>query len=184
MNVAADAVERLFFAAVPDAATRARIAAAAAVVPPIAGARAVPREYYHATLAFVGETPSALVSVLHEIGGAQRSDRFTLRFDAFEYWPKPEVVVVSARMIPPALEQLWHRLHSELALHRWALEPKRLRPHVTLMRKVEQPPMLPAPESFEWTVSEFSLMRSEVGNAHSAYTVVDTWPLLDDRAKT
>jgi 2'-5' RNA ligase len=184
MSSTAGAVERLFFAVVPDTATIARIAAAAAALPPCAGGRPVAHRNYHVTLAFVGEIPSALVSVLHEIGGAQRCDRFTLRFDAFEYWPKPEVVVTAARVIPPALEQLWHRLHSELALHQWAMQPKRLRPHVTLTRKVAQAPVLPAMTAFEWTVSEFSLMRSEPGDARSAYTVVDTWPLLDDSVKT
>jgi 2'-5' RNA ligase len=175
--------ERLFFAAVPDPATRERIAAAAGAITLGAQARWVPGENYHATLAFVGDIPSALVSVLHEIGGAQRSDRFTLRFDAYEYWPKPEVVVTAARVIPPALEQLWHRLHSELALHQWALEPKRLRPHVTLARQVALAPGLPSMEPFDWTVSEFSLMRSQRG-ARPAYTVVDTWSLLDDSGKT
>jgi 2'-5' RNA ligase len=183
MNPSDAAFERLFFAAVPDAATRGRIAAAAGAITLGAHARSVPGENYHVTLAFVGDIPSALVSVLHEIGGAQRSDRFTLRFDAYEYWPKPEVVVAAARVIPPALEQLWHRLHSELALHQWALEPKRLRPHVTLARQVAPAPRLPIMEPFDWTVSEFSLMRSQRG-AHSAYTVVDTWPLLDDSVKT
>ena len=175
--------ERLFFAAAPDAATRGRIAAAAGVMPSAADARRVPDGNYHVTLAFVGETASALVPVLREIGGAQRSHRFTLRFDAYEYWPKPEVVVAAARVIPPALEQLWHRLHSELALHQWVLEPKRLRPHVTLARQVSRAPVLPTMEAFEWTVSEFSLMRSQRG-ARAAYTVVDTWVLLDDSAKT
>ena len=183
MSTSDAGVERLFFAAVPDPATRGRIAAAAGAMSLAADARWVSNGNYHVTLAFVGETPSALVSVLREIGGAQRSDQFTLRFDAYEYWPKPEVVVAAARVLPPALEQLWHRLHAGLALHQWELEPKRLRPHVTLARQVSLAPVLPTMEAFEWRVSEFSLLRSQHG-ARSAYTVLDTWALLDDAAKT
>lgn len=181
MNAAGGTVQRLFFAALPDAATRANIAVAAAVLGD--EARRVPRANYHSTLAFVGDVPAVQVPLLLNIGGAQRSTGFTLRFDAYEYWPKPEVVVAAARVIPPALESLWQRLHAELATHRWASNPKRLRPHVTLAGTIAQAPKLPAMSAFDWTVNAFSLVRSEPNGAHPAYTVVDTWPLLDDAAK-
>ena len=180
MSAAGDVMERLFFAALPGAATRAQLAAAAQALPLAAGSRYVPAENYHATVAFVGEIPAASVELLREIGAAQRSAGFTLRFDAYEYWPKPEVVVAAARVIPPALEQLWQRLHADLAVQRWALEPKRLRPHVTLARKVAQAPVLPTLSSFNWSAGEFALMRSAPRGQRFAYTVVDTWPLLDD----
>jgi 2'-5' RNA ligase len=184
MSAADPAVARLFFAALPDAATRVQIATAAAAPHWHREARLVPRDNYHATLAFVGTIPTAAVSVLEDIGDAQRSVGFTLRFEAYEYWPKPEVVVMAARLIPTPLEQLWQGLHVKLAEHGWALAPKRLRPHVTLAKKITQPPVLPIMSTFDWTVSEFSLMRSEPGGAHAAYTVVATWPLLDEPART
>ena len=31
--------------------------------------------------------------------------------------------------------------------------------------------------------AHFSLVRSDTGGARSVYTVVDTWPLLDETAK-
>jgi RNA 2',3'-cyclic 3'-phosphodiesterase len=175
---------RLFFAALPDTATRDLIAAAAQALPLEADARRVPAANYHVTLAFVGEVPAAQVPLLLDIGRGLRQGNFTVRFDAYEYWPKPEAVVAAARSAPAALERLWQALHRALARHRWALEPKRLRPHVSLARKVSQAPVLQAMSWFDWPVSEFSLMRSDLGAAQPAYTVVDTWPLLDDAAET
>jgi len=180
MSTRGDPIERLFFAALPDVATRTRIAGAADALQLCAEARRVPDANYHLTLAFVGEIPAASVPVLLKIGDSQRGDAITLRLDAYDYWPKPEVVVAAARAIPPALEQFWHRLHAELAAYQWALQAKRLRPHITLARKVAQAPVLPAISAFDWTFNEFALMRSEASAGHAAYTVVGTWPLLDD----
>jgi len=175
---------RIFFAALPDASTRERTATAADALSLEPAARLVSHENYHVTLAFVGEVPATQTSILREIGSAQRSANFSLRFDACEYWPKPEVVVAVARAIPPALHRLWQELHRKLAVYGWALDPKRLRPHVTIAKKVSQAPVLQAMPSFEWPVREFFLMRSNVSGAHPAYTVVDTWQLLDGVVET
>jgi len=169
---------RLFFALLPDGNTRAGLASAAAALRLASPARLVADVNHHVTVAFVGELAESNLPVLRAIGRAQRATRFTLQLDAYEYWPKPEVVVGAARVVPAALAQLWQGLHTELAAHRWALQPKRLRPHVTLARKVTQPPVLQAMSAFDWPATEFSLMRSDTGGTESAYTVVDTWPLL------
>jgi 2'-5' RNA ligase len=174
---------RLFFAVVPDRATQQRLAAAAASLALGAEARLVPRNNYHATLAFVGGIPERQLDIVRRIGAAQAAAAFSLRFDAFEYWPKPEVVVAAARAIPAALEQLWQQLHRGLAEHRWALDPKRLRPHVTLAKRVSQAPALQA-MSCEWRARDFCLLRSDAGATDPAYTVVDTWPLLDGGEET
>jgi 2'-5' RNA ligase len=178
---------RLFFAVLPDLITRDRIAVAAAAaaaaafesLPAGATARAVAHANYHVTVAFVGEVAGSQVPILRAIGGAQRIRRFALRFDAYEYWPKPEVMVAAARVVPEELKRLWQQLHQELAVHQWALAAKRLRPHVTLARKLSQAPLLPAMPAFDWPVREFCLMRSDTSGPESAYTVIDTWPLLD-----
>ncbi len=180
-----EAALRLFYAALPDAAVADHIAAAADALPlPTPAAGLVRRQNWHMTLAFVGELPASQLPVLVELGRAQRIERFSVRFDTYEYWPKPEVVVAAARAVPPALQLLWQQLHRGLAVHLWALDPKRLRPHITLARKVAEPPVLPAMAPFEWPVGAFSLMRSDTSASRSAYTVVDTWSLLDNAAKT
>jgi 2'-5' RNA ligase len=174
---------RMFFAAVPSRATREDISAVAHAARLGPEARPVPDENYHMTLAFVGAIPASRVAELREIGRAQRAACFTVRFDAYEYWPKPEVVVVAARTIPAELQLLWQQLHRDLATRQWALEPKRLRPHVTLARKVAQAPVLQAMSPFDWRMETLCLVRSDTSGSASAYTVVDTWPLLYDAEK-
>jgi 2'-5' RNA ligase len=174
---------RLFFAVWPDTATQECLAAAAAAVDYGAGAQLVSRENYHLTLAFVGEVAESHLPDLQTIGRELRSPGFTLKFDAYEYWPKPEVVVCAAREIPGALAEIWERLHGNLAAHNLAQNPKRLRPHTTLARKVSQAPVWTAMSEFAWIAREFSLVRSDTTGTRSVYTVVDTWPLLYEASK-
>lgn len=174
----------MFFALWPDAQTRARVAAAAAAVTLGSGARAVPRENYHATVAFVGEIPVADVESLRIIGRQQRAAAFAIQFDAYEYWPKPASVVAAARNIPPQLEDFWRVLHADLAAAGMARAPKRLRPHVTLARKAAQAIVPQAMSPIAWQAREFCLVHSQTGGAQSVYTVVDTWALLDETSPT
>jgi 2'-5' RNA ligase len=174
---------RLFFALQPDSTEQGIVEEAAKALQLGREARLVPRSNYHVTLAFVGDVAASQLPRLLEIGATQAAPILTLKFDAFEYWPKPEVVVAAARAIPDELQSLWQRLHSKLASHQWALDAKRLRPHVTLARNVLQAPVLPAMSPFNWVAREFYLMCSVLGGPHPAYTVVDTWPLLYDSEK-
>jgi RNA 2',3'-cyclic 3'-phosphodiesterase len=174
---------RLFFAIVPDPAARERIAAASQPLPMERGARRVPRENYHMTLAFVGDIAASQLPLMLKVGASQKERAFSVTFDAYEYWPKPGVMVASAHLIPDGLQRLWRQLHHELAEHGRALESERLRPHVTLARKVSQPPVLQAMSAVDWRVRDFCLMRSDTSGIRSAYTVVDTWPLLDSAEK-
>ena len=174
---------RLFFAAWPDAVMRAGLAEAGAALGLAVPSQCVPAPALHLTLAFVGAVPASGVETVRAIGAVQRSPAFTVRFDAYDYWPKPEVVVVAAREISPALGTLWERLHQDLSAHGLALNPKRLRPHVTLVRKLTQDPVLPALSPFHWDVRELCLARSDTCDGRPAYTVIDTWPLLYDAEK-
>jgi 2'-5' RNA ligase len=171
---------RCFYAVWPDEPARRQLAAAAALVQGGVGALPVPHENYHVTLAFVGEVAAPLLAVLQQIGRDLGAPSLKLKFDAYEYWPKPQVVVAAVREVPDTVADIWRRLHAELALHGFVLSPKRLRPHATLTRKVTQAPVWPAMSAFEWTARSFSLVRSDSSAAGAVYTVVNTWPLLDE----
>ena len=177
---------RLFFALWPDAETRARVATAAAGLRLTDGARRVPQQNYHLTLAFLGNVTSARVAMLQQIGRRQRASGCTVRFDAYEHWPEAQVVAAVAPEPPAGLVELWARLRQDLALHEPDLKlnypQPSLRAHVTLARKVAQAPVLPAMSPFDWNARSFSLVRSDTSGTHAVYTVVDTWPLLDERA--
>ena len=168
---------RLFFALWPDADTKNQLAGVAAKLPLAAPSRLVPEDSYHLTLAFVGEVPSSRLPGLLAIGAMQRASRLRITFDATEYWAKSQVVVAAAQKMPPELLTLWDQLHEDLALK---AQPNP-RAHVTLARKVAQAPVLQAMSPVAWSTSSIGLYRSETGGAQSAYTVVDTWPLLDEK---
>jgi 2'-5' RNA ligase len=175
---------RLFYALWPEPNTRSEIAASAQAIAWPDSVRLVPAENYHLTIAFVGEIRSEQLPILRQIGARLRAASCPIEFDRYEYWPKPAVVVAAAREIPPALEQCWHALHEDLTKHDFRLDPKRLRPHVTLARKVTQAPVSTPMSRFAWCARDFCLMRSSGGATQPVYTVVDTWPLLDEASKS
>jgi 2'-5' RNA ligase len=174
---------RLFFAVLPPIEVRNGIAAAALRLPLAAGSVLVPPENYHMTVAFIGEVAATQFASLREIGASQRARGFTVRLDAYEYWPQAAVLVAAAREIPSSLARLWERLHAGLASHQLARNPPLLRPHVTIARKVPQAPVLQAMSAFAWKAQTFSLMQSTQSGAQPIYTVLSTWPLLDECAK-
>ena len=174
---------RLFFAAMPDPVAREQIAAASRSLSLEPGARRVPHKNLHMTLAFVGDVAASQLPIMLKVGAAQKERAFSITFDEYHYWPKAGVIVAAARSVPAELSRLWRQLHRELAGHSRALESERLRPHVTLARKVSQPPVLQALSAFDWHVHDFCLMRSDTSGIQSAYTVVDTWQLLDSAEK-
>jgi 2'-5' RNA ligase len=174
---AGDSVLRLFFALRPDEDTTAQLVSAAGTLHLSSQARHVPRENYHLTLAFLGEVADSRLAEFQELGRRQRCAACTITFDAYEYWALSQVVVASAQATPLSLAKLHDRLLQTLRSR------TRLRPHVTLARKVTQAPVLSAMSPFIWRARTFSLMRSDSGERASVYTVVDTWSLLDEMPK-
>jgi RNA 2',3'-cyclic 3'-phosphodiesterase len=166
---------RLFFALWPDADVATRLARAAAELNVSIPGRLVHAKNYHVTLAFIGEVAESRLAALQTVGESQRAPPCCIAFDSLEFWPESRVVVAAAREIPPGLLSLSRQLHEATGLP-WA----RLRVHVTLARKIAQAPVQQAMSEVSWRATSFSLVRSETGGAESAYTVVDTWPLLDE----
>jgi RNA 2',3'-cyclic 3'-phosphodiesterase len=167
---------RLFFALWPDVETTRQFAAAASALKLQSGGRLVRPGNHHLTLAFVGEVPDARLAMLRQIGRSMLASRFALLCDGIEYWAASRVVVAAVRETPAPLLDLWARLNEAIGLPLVAL-----RAHVTLARKVAQASVLPAMSPILWRANHFSLVQSETGGAESAYTVVDTWQLLDER---
>jgi 2'-5' RNA ligase len=165
---------RLFFALWPEEDVTRRLAGAASLLKVEGRGRLVSSRNYHMTLAFVGEIAELKLAVLQQIGRSLRASQFTVVCDALEFWAQPRVVVAAVQEVPPALLELSAGLHDAIGLPRapW-------RAHVTLARKVTQASVLPAMSPIAWRATDFSLVRSDTGGAESAYTVVDTWQLLD-----
>jgi 2'-5' RNA ligase len=166
---------RLFFALWPDADVARRLTQMARQLKIEARSRGVDPKNYHVTLAFVGEVPATKLAVLQQIGRSFRAPGFTFKCDSIEFWREAQVVVAAAQAEPPGLLHLWRKLHDALGL-----PAERLRAHVTLARKVTQAPVPQAMSPVVWRATNFSLIRSDTGGVESAYTVLDTWSLLDE----
>ncbi|HMK85878.1 MAG TPA: RNA 2',3'-cyclic phosphodiesterase [Steroidobacteraceae bacterium] len=174
---------RAFFAALPDERTRERIASLSEALDLDKGSRRTPLENLHMTVAFVGELAPEQIALLRELGAKQRAQQFVLRLDTYEYWAVPKIVVALASELPAALQALRAGLRDGLARSGLALDPKPFRPHLTLAKKVLQAPELQAMSEVAWRVRGFQLMRSVQAARGSVYTVLDTWPLLDESAE-
>jgi len=171
---------RAFYAFWPLPGMAAALASLGEALPLEPSVRLQDADQLHMTIAFVGDVDAQRLDVLRDVGRRQRVGAMRLEFDAYEYWPKPEVVVAAARDVPLPLVAFWETLHRELAAQGFALTPKRLRPHVTLARKVAQAPMLPPLLRLTWPARSFSLVSSARAGTRSGYTVLETWPLLDE----
>jgi RNA 2',3'-cyclic 3'-phosphodiesterase len=166
---------RLFFALWPDVDAAMRLARVAAPLDLKSPGRLVDAKNYHVTLAFIGEVAESSLAVLQQVGGSLQAPRCTIALDSLEFWAQSRVLVAAAQEAPPGLLKLWAQLHEATGVPR-----AQLRAHVTLARKVAQPPVMQAMSPILWRATRFSLVRSETGGAQSAYTVVGTWPLLDE----
>jgi RNA 2',3'-cyclic 3'-phosphodiesterase len=170
---------RLFFAAFPPREIRQQIEAAASMLALSRNARRVPVENYHMTIAFAGEASHDQAAALRSIGAALRSPSFEVDFDAYEHWPKAEVVVVAANECPRALRDLHGRLCADFSrLGCFADDLRSFRPHITVARKIAQAPVPQAMCRITWRLRSFQLVRSSRSTTGSVYTVVDEWRLL------
>ncbi|HLW23317.1 MAG TPA: RNA 2',3'-cyclic phosphodiesterase [Steroidobacteraceae bacterium] len=197
-------MSRLFFAALPDEGTRARLLALIAEPLRRKGRESrrdevrresgravgreggslvpVPIENYHLTLAFVGAATPAQLEAVRAIGASLRGRPCEVRLEALEWWRRAGVLALAARLCPPELAQIHARLRDALGRAGFARDLETFRPHVTVARKVTQAPVLPRVLELTWPVREVALLDSDTSGKTSRYTVLDTWPLLDEPA--
>jgi 2'-5' RNA ligase len=81
------------------------------------------------------------------------------------------------------LLDLYSRLRGEFERLGLIRDAMAFRAHVSLARKVTQAPVLKAMSPICWRVQALHLMHSSGSAAGSVYTVVDTWPLLDNASR-
>lgn len=170
---------RLFLALWPGAPLRRELAHAGAALDLGRGGVPVPPGNLHLTVAFIGAVDEQRLADVRRIGAALRAPPLTVTLDTYEYWPKPQVVVALAQAVPAPLQALWDDVHARLAADRFELRVKKLRPHVTLARRVADPPALPPLVPLVWTATDWCLVQSDAGPDGAVYTVLDTWSLLD-----
>ncbi|WP_426689650.1 2'-5' RNA ligase family protein [Rhodanobacter ginsengiterrae] len=167
------AVHRLFFALLPDAATRAWLAQAAQSVRaahPALRARWVAPQRYHATLHFLGEHSSLRQDVVAAAVAA--ADRlaaepfeWVLNEAASFHASQPPWILRSAGF-PAPLQALWQGLRGALILAGQGRHLERqLTPHVTIAYGDGHALAPAAIEPLAWRVERFGLLHSVSGRA-------------------
>ena len=131
---------RLFFALWPSGRHRAALAEAAAAAVVRADCQPVPPGNLHVTLAFLGMVPGSLLVQVIEAGGPGPWPSVHLEFRRIEYWGRPKVLVAMPEAVPAAgaavVDSLWRTLEP-LGFKR---EHRPWQPHLTIARRVRQPP--------------------------------------------
>jgi 2'-5' RNA ligase len=170
---------RLFFALWPGPdALAAATAAVHRLVPPGTGRPQRP-DQLHLTLEFLGGVPESRLGSVLEAGeaAAGSATRFEIVLDRLEHWQRPQVLCLTASVVPEPLAALVWSLRSALSARGFDPEQRPFRPHLTLARKVRLPPLAGSVAPQRWLAHEYSLVESIGGPAGSRYERISTWPM-------
>jgi len=178
LTVAAEpARARLFFALPPPPALRQSLAALARQWRTEAGGRCVTAEGLHLTLLFLGGVERVRLAELSAAAASLAAEPFQLQLDGVECWAKPRVGVCVAKSAPPALFDLAEALAVRMRNLGIEFDARRLRPHVTLLRKLSCAEAgrtdlsTTLTTALTWTVAEFALYESCTRPAGAEYRV-------------
>lgn len=127
--------KRLFFGLWPDDRQRDALRNAISPVAKLVEGSAIYRGNWHVTLAFAGEFEERLIPDLQEAARGIVFEPFRTRFDRCEYWPRSRVAVLAAQTVPPPLEYLVEWLNLVLKDFGVAVEERRYRPHITVVKR-------------------------------------------------
>ena len=177
-------IHRLFFALIPDEATRDRLHHAAMQLKAAnaPGGRWINPRRYHLTLQFLGDfdgLPQTLATQACAAAAKVRVAPFSLELDragsfrnrSIPWWLGPAGEV-------HGLATLWHDLGLELARAGVRVPGGQgFRPHVTVLRDARHALPETPTDPVTWNVHNFVLVHSVLG-AQSAYTSLGTWPLV------
>lgn len=176
-DLPASATVRLFFALVPTPEVRAELVALQGRLRAFGQGRWVPEQNLHLTLSFLGEVSMERVAALRAI--AVPSDgAFTLTLGVVERNARSGIVWLTIRDAPLPLLRLADDLAGAVRALGVRIDPRPLRPHVTLARDVRTwSPNDGAARPVSWNVTGFSLVSSTIGPSGSRYRSVRDWQL-------
>ena len=173
------AARRLFFALWPDAEVLARAVEAVATLVPRGAGRRQRADQLHLTLEFLGNVPESRLPAVCEAGAtAAASGRpGIIALDRLEHWRRPQVLCLTASVVPEPIIALVGSLRDELAARGLSPERREFRPHLTLARKVTHGLSSVNFEPLAWPVNEITLVESTTDPAGSRYSRLEAWPL-------
>ncbi|MGO4701451.1 2'-5' RNA ligase family protein [Dyella sp. 2RAB6] len=174
---------RLFFALLPDEATRAEFARVADTLKasqPGLRARWVAPARYHATVHFLGDHPMLrgdIVQAATRAGAALQAGAFDWTLDCIaSFHGREPPCVLRSNEVPAPLQQLWVQLREALIrAGQGAHLSRSFTPHVTLgYSRGGLLPELPV-GPLAWRVDQLALVHSVVGQGD--YRLLHAWPL-------
>lgn len=166
---------RLFFALWPDAATRADLARAAALVDTYGGRRVGP-EHLHLTLAFLGSVPESVYAALLAAPPVSGVPPFGLHIALAGWWRASRVTWLAPLQVPAPLHTLRETLCARGRSYGLPVPRDGFRPHVTVARGTHRAPRAVAC-AVDWQVSDFALIESRGDASGTGYEVRRRWPL-------
>ncbi len=177
-----EGTRRLFLALWPDEELRGRLRERLETDLPVRGGRPEPVANLHVTLVFIGDVGAGRAAAIeHAVAGIPGAP-FRLSLERVGYWPRPRILWLGPREVPPALYALVGRLRAAVAAGGGPQETRSYLPHMTLIRKVPRPPGTDAIAPVSWAVNAYFLLESVVVAGRRAYLELGSWPLRQDAA--
>jgi len=149
---------RLFFALVPDADVRQRVAELQRTIG--GGGRAVKADNFHVTLAFLGSQPPAAIPVLQELASRLDFRRCNVTLDTVGSFSRSGVVWLGPGAVPAELQAFRDTLVDALDRAGIRFDRKHWHFHLTLYRRLRKAPPIMQPIAIAWRLHGFSLMES------------------------
>lgn len=169
---------RVFFALWPHAAERSALAGWQEPLRRIVGGRAMHGDTLHATLVFIGEIAPDRLEALRLAAQEVEVPRFALCFDQAHYWGHNHIAYAAPGLAPPQLAHLVDRLEERLIRHRFKLDSREYKPHVTLLRNAHwSDRSLPQMPPVCWQCDGFALVQSLPRRDSVRYRVLARFPL-------
>jgi 2'-5' RNA ligase len=171
------AVERLFFALWPSDEVRQAIRRSCKFPLHHCGGRPVAQENWHITLAFLGSVDEERRVCVEQMASAIQLPDLRLQLDQIGHWARPRVLWLGAHETPDELTELAKRLITGSKDCGLSLDKRPFKAHLTLKRKVKEPPPPCEVKPVAWPVDSFALVRSNTLPEGVQYEVVREWPL-------
>ena len=178
--------KRIFLALWPDETTRQQLAEAQKKIKSdpqlraaMQSARLVVPENLHMTLHFIGSVSLEVVQSLQTCLDSVHSRSFSLSVKTAGCFPKPRVLWLGLKTIPPELSELEQLTTG--CVEQCVEGYKRIayRPHITLFRKAKTLQDIADVAEIRWKVGSFALVESKTYAEGVQYRVLRQWSLAE-----
>jgi len=144
---------------------------------------------FHITLSFLGKVAEKnLELILDGLFSSTQNKALVAPFEVtlkeVIYWSKPNIVAASIEDKKGHLGTLKKHIENALTdIGHFQFDRKSFKPHVTLFRHVEEPPVKSASLDIPVEISRFSLLESVQNRNGVQYDAIETWPLKHSSIK-